>query len=687
MKFPFPSSLFTKYHPQPTFVSSEADRIILYLKNNINREDLIAESLSEYKKIKFLPEPEKEYTLIPLYISLENFITTHKSLTVKQEYTKASLREYIRTHFDMSKLSSLFRLIFLPEIEQSLYLYEKGVSDLSEYISQNLGTQVLENILNGESNITLKEKHIDFTALHPPPTLVKIEGLTAVFNNLYNQLFLQLKHSFGSETATKLALKTYTFIQSSYDIDLISRYLQIVPDEFLLKERIQFLTRESLEKLIAERNSALLLAKQQLEEKIEVIKKQNEDLKNTQNALEEAKKNVEQKVIERTRELAEEQVRLRSSVNSMSLGFVMTNKEFKSILINPAMDMIFDHMERPFVLDDFAKAVSGSLNLYESLLKCQTEKTSLKMTEVSLGDKCIRLFLSPILMLDGEIIGTVILVENMTAEKELERMKLDFVSMAAHELRTPLTSIQGYLSVFIEENANILKGEKAMFLDRIQTSTRQLMGLIENLLSASRIEKGNLTVQLIPADLSLLVEDVVTGLVEQAKSKQQILIFDKPKEKLPLVLIDHIRIEEVVTNLIANAIAYTPLQGQINVSITPFLDNSKEKPSYLAVSIKDTGEGIPQEAIPHLFTKFFRVSGTLEQGSKGTGLGLFISKSIVNMHKGKIWVESEYGKGSTFTFTLPIAGPEDMKSPDITSSTTRPGIMLNPNRYSKLASK
>lgn len=242
----------------------------------------------------------------------------------------------------------------------------------------------------------------------------------------------------------------------------------------------------------------------------------------------------------------------------------------------------------------------------------------------------------------------ILTVYDLSKEEQLENMKLDFVSMAAHELRTPLTSIQGYLSVFIEENAEILKGERGMFLNRIQTSARQLMGLVENLLSVSRIEKGAFTINAVPLDWVSLVDETVTDFVYRAKEKKISLSFVKPKGKISRVKADKIRIKEVLSNILANAVAYTHRDGTVTVSL-------EEDKTDVITHIKDTGEGIPSSALPHLFTKFFRVAGVLSQGSKGTGLGLYISKAIIEMHQGKIWVDSEVKKGSTFSFSLPKA--------------------------------
>jgi PAS domain S-box-containing protein len=242
---------------------------------------------------------------------------------------------------------------------------------------------------------------------------------------------------------------------------------------------------------------------------------------------------------------------------------------------------------------------------------------------------------------------TLISLHDASKERQLEEMKVDFVSMAAHELRTPLTAIRGYTSLLQMHYATQLDAPAKELLTRLLVSTTNLTNLIDNLLSVSRIERNNLTVETKPLDLSIIAKDIFTSFEQQAQTKKQHFTLNIPT-KLPLVMADPFRIGQVFINLIGNALNYTPEGGAVIVSIF-------DKASYLEISVQDTGEGIPKDALPRLFTKFFRVSGSLEQGSKGTGLGLYITKSIIELHKGKIWAESILGKGSTFSFTIPTA--------------------------------
>ena len=243
-------------------------------------------------------------------------------------------------------------------------------------------------------------------------------------------------------------------------------------------------------------------------------------------------------------------------------------------------------------------------------------------------------------------LGCIITIHDLTKEKQLEEMKLDFVSMAAHELRTPITSISGYLSVFMDEMKGKIPQSEVELLDKIEFASKQLLSLVDNMLNVSKIERGVFSVTVAPMDFVDLVDKIVSELVDRAKSKGQTLEWQKPTTPFPQVEGDIIRLGEVLTNLISNAIKYTQPNGHVKVEL-------ELKDNEIITHVKDNGRGIPPESIPNLFQKFYRVVSKLEQSSKGNGLGLYISKAIVEVHHGKIWVESEVGKGTTFSFSIP----------------------------------
>lgn len=244
-------------------------------------------------------------------------------------------------------------------------------------------------------------------------------------------------------------------------------------------------------------------------------------------------------------------------------------------------------------------------------------------------------------------ISCILILHDLTKESELEQMKLDFVSLASHELKTPLTSITGYLSVFVDENKDKIPKEELELVEKSLIASKQLYTLVENILNVNKIERGQITVNIETLDLGKTLQKGIEDLQNQAKFKNISLELILPPQ-MPRVLADATRIEEVITNLIANSINYTNSGGRIQISATV-------SPNEITTTISDNGIGIPAEAIPHLFNKFFRVSNAIQKASKGTGLGLYISKSIIEKLGGKIWVESEVGKGSKFHFSLPLA--------------------------------
>jgi two-component system, OmpR family, sensor histidine kinase VicK len=251
----------------------------------------------------------------------------------------------------------------------------------------------------------------------------------------------------------------------------------------------------------------------------------------------------------------------------------------------------------------------------------------------------------------GRPMGYILNLHDVSQDKQLDIMKVDFVSMAAHELRTPLTSIRGYLQVFMEENEKSFNDDQKMLLGRIKISSQQLTALVENLLMVSRIERGAVTITAKPLNWVNFIKQIMNDFVLRAADKKIDLRFVEPQAQIPpMVQADDLRINEVLNNLIANAINYTQSGGAIRVWV-------EQKGNEIITHVTDNGQGLTQEALSHLFTKFYRASGKLEMSSvKGNGLGLYITKEIVEMHHGRIWVNSEgLGKGSTFSFSLPVA--------------------------------
>lgn len=237
-------------------------------------------------------------------------------------------------------------------------------------------------------------------------------------------------------------------------------------------------------------------------------------------------------------------------------------------------------------------------------------------------------------------------IHDETKSRDLDNMKVDFVSMAAHELRTPLAATRGYLELIsFKEGENVAPDVKN-YLQQALKSTAELGSLIDNLLGVTRIERGTLTLRPEKVDIAADVQQAIRNATFTANDKRIALSYDGPTSGC-FVIADQIALHEVINNLINNAIKYTNSGGSVSVLL------GREAKSYV-IRFKDTGIGIPKQSLANLFTKFYRVHGGLNSGSTGTGLGLFISKSIIERHGGTITVESEEGVGSTFTVTIPV---------------------------------
>lgn len=269
----------------------------------------------------------------------------------------------------------------------------------------------------------------------------------------------------------------------------------------------------------------------------------------------------------------------------------------------------------------------------------------LKNMQIYEGEQTLyfNLSLSPLQFKSDEV-NVFILLQDISEEQALEKMKLDFVAMAAHELRTPMTSIRGYLDILIDEADEKMVPEHAMLLQHALMSSDRLVNLMNNLLSISQIERHKIEPVIEPTDIGRIVTEAVQAFKPEAENKKLKLELIKPKVEIPMVAADPKLITQVIDNLIQNAISYTA-EGGVSIRLA-------YQPGEVIVAVRDTGQGIPIEALPHMFQKFYRVSSMLEQGSKGTGLGLYIAKKIIEMHNGRIWVESVENKGTTFYFSL-----------------------------------
>ncbi len=377
--------------------------------------------------------------------------------------------------------------------------------------------------------------------------------------------------------------------------------------------------------------------------------------KKTEDALKQYHNNLESLVKERTEQLAEEKELLSVTLSSMTDGVIAVNTEKRVILFNKVAENLAKWRSQEvqgkpvdgvfrFIDEKTRKSLESPIDkvLKSGNMESGTDRDALVARD---GSKCpISATAAPICKNDGTTIGVVMVLRDVSREREVDRMKTDFVSSVSHELRTPLTSIKAYTATILRD-PNMPDKTRHEFLSVIDEESNRLKSLIDGLLEVSRIEAGTVKVVREPVDIAAIIDQVLPALRPIADKKNIHLETDLGDE-LGRLQADESKIRSMITNLLNNAIKFTPEQGEVCVSV-------RLQAQELVIRVSDTGIGIPKEDLPRIFDRFYRVYQPDRQ-MPGTGLGLAIVKEIVNMHAGRIEVESEPGQGTTFTIFLPL---------------------------------
>ena len=292
----------------------------------------------------------------------------------------------------------------------------------------------------------------------------------------------------------------------------------------------------------------------------------------------------------------------------------------------------------------------------------------------------ISLIVSPVVEdVDKMTTGVLGVFRDITAERQEESRRSEFVSTASHEMRTPIAAIEGYLALALNPKVAAIDPRARNYLEKAHTATQHLSQLFVDLLTSAKAEDGRLSSFAKVVELGEILEQIADAAKFSAQKKglqlrymistNQDVAGHKTIRPLFYVYVDPNRVREVVQNLIDNAIKYTS-EGSVTIAMTG-------DASVAQIQIRDTGDGIPEDDIPHLFQKFYRVDNSMTRTVGGTGLGLFISKKVIEMYNGRIWVESQVGKGSTFFINLPrLSTTQALQMQKTEASTLSP--LVNP---------
>lgn len=283
-----------------------------------------------------------------------------------------------------------------------------------------------------------------------------------------------------------------------------------------------------------------------------------------------------------------------------------------------------------------SKVLAGGVvvaDLTNPFYQCRKDKTRFPISTT----------VSPIL-LEGEIIGAVMTFRDITKEKEIDKTKTEFVSLASHQLRTPLSTINWYTEMLLNGDVGVLSEEQDRYLKEIYRGSQRMVSLVNALLSVSRMDLGTFVLEPEPTDFTRLVQNVIKEQEFHIRRKKLAVSTAFP-ELLPLIHADPKLLSMVVQNILSNAVKYTPEEGTVALSLT---QNKKT----ILLKISDSGYGIPLAQQGQIFTKLFRADNVREKETEGTGLGLYIAKTIIDNSAGKLWFESEENKGTAFFLEL-----------------------------------
>ncbi|HSW96886.1 MAG TPA: ATP-binding protein [Candidatus Saccharimonadales bacterium] len=433
-----------------------------------------------------------------------------------------------------------------------------------------------------------------------------------------------------------------------------------------LKTRVAIVSHDEIGQLGASFNSmaeklndSYTNLEQKIQEKTKELAVKVTDLEDTKRATLNLLEDIqEEKEIAENKKAQDEAI-----IGSVGEGLIGLDQSGSIILINPVAEQILEIA----AADVVGKPIFDSYHLYdESDAEIIKEKRPVSIT-LQTGEKIsqaytyirkdqtkiiISITATPVKQNDV-ITGVIEVLRDITHEKEVDRMKTEFISLASHQLRTPLSAIKWFSEMLLGGDAGPLTPEQTDFTKNISESTERMVQLVNSLLNISRIESGRIVVDPHPTDLKELVQGVVTDLKAKITERKQNLVISVHGD-LPQINLDPRLIRQVYMNLLTNAIKYTPKEGDITVFIS-------KKDDEVISQITDNGYGIPSAQQGRIFQKFFRAQNVAKIETDGTGLGLYLIKAIIESSHGKIWFKSEEGKGTTFWFSLPLSGMEAKK--------------------------
>ena len=433
------------------------------------------------------------------------------------------------------------------------------------------------------------------------------------------------------------------------------------PSEISQNREEELAEIDRIAKMLVRRDFELSTLRERRELELKELKKRTEELEESKIALtctlediEDSRRalmNMLEDAEEGRKKVEEEKNKTATIIKNLADGLLVFDKGNKLSLVNSQAEIFFQ-MKTEEVM---GKSLSqlAILPFFKPLAELLLKETAgIFRRELHLKENLILEISTIPLTTEKEKLGKLVILHDITREKIVEKMKTEFVSLAAHQLRTPLSAIKWTLRILLDGDLGEITSEQRDFLEKTYQSNERMISLINDLLDVTRIEEGRYLSKLTLVNIEEVINLVVNSYKDEIKRRKIKFEFKKPEEKMPQIMVDVEKMGLVVQNLLDNAVHYTRPGGEVIISLNR---GAKD----IEFSIKDTGTGIPEEQQERIFTKFFRGTNAIKMEAEGSGLGLFIAKNIIDAHNGKIWFESKQGEGTTFYFNIPIYEKEE----------------------------
>ncbi|MDO8482639.1 MAG: ATP-binding protein [bacterium] len=471
-------------------------------------------------------------------------------------------------------------------------------------------------------------------------------------------------------TRRKLEVTAKEFAVTAKEKESIRRKLEVTAKEFAVTAKEKESIRRKLE-ITARQLAVTAKEKESTRQKLEVtarqlavIAKEKESIRRklvvTAKKLKKSHETLEKKVLNRTKDLEQIRAKNEAILTSIGDGLVVVDKEGKISYINKSFEEMLGWKTQEIIGKSMVEVVPRE---DQNGIEVSFEERIL--TQVLSGKKFVADLTNPFyyirkdksrfptssivapVVLNEKIVGAVEVFRDITKEKEIDKAKTEFVSLASHQLRTPLSTVSWYSEMLLSGDAGEVTSDQKKYLEEIYHGNSRMVELVNTLLDVSRIELGTFIVESKPTNIVKLIQSVIDEQKPQIEEKKIELspLFEK---RIPLMRADPKLLRMVIQNLLSNSVKYTHGGGKIEISLS--LSGKKN----VLLKISDTGYGIPKNQQDKIFTKLFRADNVIGKDTEGTGLGLYIAKSIVEQSGGKLWFESIENKGSTFSATLPL---------------------------------